>query len=79
MTINTLARYGPQTPWPSPFSYLNLLPVRYSITVEAREISIGREQENEYDFSKTAGGLRYNHKGYFHQETKKGVLIDSYA
>ena len=63
------------TSW-TPVSHQNSLPVRYYMTIETPEISIDEEHGSAHYEPE---GRTYDQRGHVHEQTKRGLFIDSYC
>jgi len=73
--VNSISTCLALTPW-TPVSHHNFLPVKYFHTIQAPEMSLDEEQGYAPHEPEALG---YDQHGHIHQQTKRGLFIDSYC
>ena len=73
--VNSIPTCLALTPWTG-VSHQNFLPVKYFNATQAPEMSLDEEQGSDHH---EAEALGYDKDGRVHQQTKRGLFIDSYG
>lgn len=78
--VNSVSTCLALTPWTLPLvPQQNSTLVKHCITIQPIEMFIDAEQEFTHRRSNESEDLGYDQHGHIHQQTKRGLFIDSYC
>jgi hypothetical protein len=77
--LNTISTSLALTRWTPPASQQDLLPASYRIVSQPTELFTDEEGEFAHRRSNESEDLGYDQRAHVHQQSKRGLIIDSYC